>query len=336
MERKNAETISPFETNVKTRFQGILNTLSQGVQALQLSGSEVDAPIPVTLRAIGFSIADLFKRVRCDRDVRDKVDTDVTAPIVYRILSAKFEYKLLKNYHIINSPFKNKYYNHQPDVEDLLKASKNVNIMPPAIAVCMKLINPIKYYDLRYIALRPKNPVSEEKPVPECVYFSNLKTTVNYLAANQDAAFRNRSPLPGAVWNDEGRLANPHDFWPENYDLDSFRSDVIRVNEWLLTIETYRPRWVSKNVEDEGGSYGLFMSAKSGSVRVDNDIVVGDVKDFYSVIPMKDIDEGFGIHSLLGENPSQGSIQPVWGMRDSIQAHYFSSASYLTVAGNID
>lgn len=216
---------------------------------LNLTCSTIDVPVPVSFRNLRFCVAKIYNYVQNNEDLHRKM-SQLSIYQLYRVMNLIFENKLFENSETINSMFRSDYYLYTLNQRDIFTLAKPINVVLPGVAVMIKLCNVVTVYDSKHVAMRPKNVMVKRDfvPAPELVFYTNLKETVCHLSENRTPNFKARTALPGAEWDANGTLQNPHDFWPEAYDND----EKSEVKEWL-TLSTLRSHYTAKLSENGGG-----------------------------------------------------------------------------------
>lgn len=266
-ERTGQKVLADYRASQNLKFYGTTTpdfSLPSGFSLKTPSTSLLQ--LPVSTLGVGAAVSELYCRF-------PDIHKFISIYQLYRITLAQFEFQLFIAYEARNVssrfPYTGLTFAFDEDFRTVLRAH------PDNFKCLIMLIETVGYFkhgDTECITYIPEG-VSSLKPF---VRFTNLKHEVNQLSLTQSDWSRNA--LPGAIvishGAEEGRLANPQDFWPNGYSSNDLRTDCGALIQALEHMKTkYEQVVASCSYSGQGKSAALVCA-------VDPDIVVPYTKQF--------------------------------------------------------
>lgn len=339
MQKQNTKTMNTFNAQVSKNLQGEFVNLESSMAQISIPMSDVDIPLPMSTRNIGFVLCNLLTKVDQVPDVAKRMPR--TTPYeIYRVLlalNAQSVYENQKNLKSINTTL---ILQFSRATIEFFQFIINMSVLPMGFAGIQKLFQPLTHYEVRTVPVYAADSLAiggEIQPVAETVNFQNLNAVVTELAKGGAGAqmFKERNPLPGAKWGADSKLLNPTDFWPVGYNPDQFHNELTDVREYFLTLSTLRERWMTKFKADQG-SMGCYVSSMETSLKIADDRVTGQCSDFYSTEKLKPLEANEGLYGLVGEYPSFGKVNALWSRRKKECACLYINSTYAQARNNIE
>lgn len=209
---------------------------------------------------------------------------------------------------------------------EFVRQTRSIVKLPEPINRIVSSVGFIKLADETFLPVIPADVVDTTNavvPVPQFVYLTILRRTVEYLSnPDSNAVFRRNfhiaNPIPGTRWNDNNVLINPGDIIPAAYDINHFIRDTMSISPFLNQIETYVPKLNAgtNTILNEQGNKCFLLSNYSKTLcqpELEGDKNEVNLAKLYDQIPNNDIDLFWsraqldvpervqGIITLLGE-----------------------------------
>lgn len=241
----------------------------------------------------------------------------------------------------------------QPRVNsDMLRAAQTVTIIPEPIRRVINAIGYVKYEEKIYVPAVAKDPTDRRgnwTPRPENVLLSTLRRTVEYLSDPEAThavrrRFRENSPFPAAIWNDDDVLQNPNDIIPANYDLyNDFRRESLMIAPYMVALQKHVPKLVGGVLDFKStGHNSLLISNEMQNLKAPDRIAgeelndyyrrcvpEGNIRNYYALARLTPAERIEGQVNLLGEYPSPVNLRyPMYHMRDEVAAAHDVTSDY--------
>lgn len=218
-------------------------------QGLELAvPTPVTRRLPVTTNGIGLAVSEIYNRFHFS------FHNMCTIHQLYRVALAQFEFQLYiaAQDSFTFFPFDFNTTIHFPSqIKDELRGNGNghFKIIVMIIESVGKIIDP------DYLCYVPKTDQIDMR----YVQYTNLKQTVQALAAGEIPDFPNNNTLPGAIVQGN-RLLNANDFWPVDYTYDDFANDVLAVNQATESMRTKFDEVLARCTFSGIGNHSAFVS----------------------------------------------------------------------------